>query len=92
METFLCAGWWRLSGTGEGSCGGISASRGTCVQLAAECIGLCLTLLRRMSVSGNGRQSSRACRAAQVQTEAPLGSWRGGAALGLVFFCLFCCF
>lgn len=49
-----------------------------------------LTLV--MSLSGNGRQSSSACRAAQVQTEASLGSWRGDTALGLVFFCLFCCF
>lgn len=63
--------------------------QGMCVQLAPECIWLCLTLVRTMALSGNGRRSSSACRAAQVQTEASLRSWRGDPALGLVFFCLF---
>lgn len=42
METFLCGGWWKLSGTGSCACRVISASMGTCLQLATECI---LTLL-----------------------------------------------
>lgn len=43
-----------------------------------------------MSLSANDRQSSSACRAAQVQTEASLGSWRGRYWLGIGDF--FVCF